>query len=220
MAAISQTIVSNAFSWINVFYFDSNLTEVCCYGSRWQYVSIGTGNGLVPGRRGAITWTNVDPVHRHVYGTRGNGLMRRNDISRHAWFSRNSIRSWVYIKLLLPNDVLCHRFSYLIVATSAPSHYLYQWLMSIEICGTHFNDIVGDIWCSQSPKCIYNCDLRHASAFLCLGVESTEWDREIKQQHLSIFSSSPAFSNIFSWHQNNHSIQLIEILAMRNIMLD
>ena len=33
LAAISQTAVSNAFSWMKMLYFDSNSTEVCSQGS-------------------------------------------------------------------------------------------------------------------------------------------------------------------------------------------
>ena len=39
------------------------LAEVCSYGSNWQQVSIGSGNGLAPNRRQAIIWTNADAVH-------------------------------------------------------------------------------------------------------------------------------------------------------------
>ena len=28
----------------------------------WQYISIGSGNGLVPNRQQAITWTNDDQI--------------------------------------------------------------------------------------------------------------------------------------------------------------
>ena len=31
----------------------------------------GSGNGLVPNRQEAITWTNADPVHRRTSMTRG-----------------------------------------------------------------------------------------------------------------------------------------------------
>ena len=34
---------------------------------KWQYVSIGLGNGLAPNRRQAITWTNDDLVHWCIY---------------------------------------------------------------------------------------------------------------------------------------------------------
>ena len=37
---------------------------------------IGCGNGLVPSRRQAIIWTNVDPVHRRIYGALGGDEFR------------------------------------------------------------------------------------------------------------------------------------------------
>ena len=37
---------------------DFYITEVCSWGSNWQYSSIGSNNGLAPGRRQAIIWTN------------------------------------------------------------------------------------------------------------------------------------------------------------------
>ena len=52
-------------------YFDSNFTEVCSQGSNWQYVRIGSVNGLAPNRRQAITWTNDDPVHWRIYAALG-----------------------------------------------------------------------------------------------------------------------------------------------------
>ena len=35
--------------------------------SNWQYVSIGSGNGLAPNRRQAIIWTNADLVPWRFY---------------------------------------------------------------------------------------------------------------------------------------------------------
>ena len=43
--------------------FDWNLFP----GYDWQKASIGSGNGLMPNRRQAITWNNADPVHWHIY---------------------------------------------------------------------------------------------------------------------------------------------------------
>ena len=40
-----------------VLYFDSNFTDVCSYGSNWQKISIGLGNGLAQNRLQAIVWT-------------------------------------------------------------------------------------------------------------------------------------------------------------------
>ena len=58
------------YEWKDL-YFDTKFTEVCYYGSRWQYISIGSGNGLASNRRQAIIWTNDDPVPRRIYAAVG-----------------------------------------------------------------------------------------------------------------------------------------------------
>ena len=40
-------------------------------GSNWQYVSIGSDDGLAPHRRQTIIWTNADPVQRRIYAALG-----------------------------------------------------------------------------------------------------------------------------------------------------
>ena len=50
---ILQTF-SNAFSWMKNLHA-CILMQIC---SSWQYISIGSGNGLVQHREHAITWTN------------------------------------------------------------------------------------------------------------------------------------------------------------------
>ena len=42
---------------------DSYFTEICSQGSNWQLASFGSGNGLTPNRRQAITRTSDGPVH-------------------------------------------------------------------------------------------------------------------------------------------------------------
>ena len=71
MAAISQTIFSNAFSWMKNFVFWLNFTEVCPQGSNRQPSSIGLDNGLAPIRQQAIIWTNADPINWRIYATLG-----------------------------------------------------------------------------------------------------------------------------------------------------
>ena len=71
MATISQTTFSNIFSWMIFFYFDWNSTEVCSQGSKWQYISIGSGNGLAPNRRQAINLNQCRPSSlMHICSTR------------------------------------------------------------------------------------------------------------------------------------------------------
>ena len=39
-----------------------NFTEFCSDMSSWEYVSVGSANGLEPGRRQVITWIDYDSV--------------------------------------------------------------------------------------------------------------------------------------------------------------
>ena len=47
-------------------YFDSNFTEICLQSFNWQYVSISSGNSLVPNWWQNITRTSGDPVHWRI----------------------------------------------------------------------------------------------------------------------------------------------------------
>ena len=38
---------------------------------------IGSGNGLAPNRRQAITWTNADPIHWRTYAAPGGNELKR-----------------------------------------------------------------------------------------------------------------------------------------------
>ena len=48
----------------NDLRFDLNITEDC---SKGQLVSTGSGNGLAPNRRQAISWTDIDQYAWHVW---------------------------------------------------------------------------------------------------------------------------------------------------------
>ena len=69
MAAISQTTCLNAFSWMKIFElqikFHWNME------SNWQYVSIGSDDGLASSRRQVIIWSIADPVHWRIYAALG-----------------------------------------------------------------------------------------------------------------------------------------------------
>ena len=54
MAAISETIFSDAFCEWQKLYFDWNLD-----------------NGMAPNRRQAVIWTNADLVHWRIYAALG-----------------------------------------------------------------------------------------------------------------------------------------------------
>ena len=75
MVTILQTTFSKAFSleW-KFMHFDSNFTAVCSLGFNWQWVCVGSGNGLAPDGWQAITWINADPVHRRIYAVLGGAM--------------------------------------------------------------------------------------------------------------------------------------------------
>ena len=63
MAAISQTIFSDAFSeWSFVFW-----TKFVPKSSIDNNPAFDLDNGLAPNRRQAIIWTNTDPIHWRIY---------------------------------------------------------------------------------------------------------------------------------------------------------
>ena len=53
---------------------------MCSLGSNWQYVSIGSDNGLAPSRWQAIIWTNADPVHQRICAALGGDELTFPDI--------------------------------------------------------------------------------------------------------------------------------------------
>ena len=53
------------------FRLKFHCTEVCSQGFIWQYASIGSDNGLPPGRRQAIIWTNDGLVYLCIYASLG-----------------------------------------------------------------------------------------------------------------------------------------------------
>ena len=50
--------------------FDSNFTEVCCYGSNQQYSRISWDNGLAPPMRQAVIWNNDGSLLTYICVTR------------------------------------------------------------------------------------------------------------------------------------------------------
>ena len=83
MAAISQKIFSDAFSWIKSFVFLSNFTKFCSWESNWQYPGVGLDEGLAPNRRQGIIWTNSDPIHWRICATLGGEEL--NPYPLHIW---------------------------------------------------------------------------------------------------------------------------------------
>ena len=91
MAHTLQTTFYNSMSW-NIFvhfYSNSNCMELCCYGFIWQ-VSSGSGNGLAPNRRQAITWTKDDPVHWCI-----------NALPSHNVLTNEARRTWQKGKIII-----------------------------------------------------------------------------------------------------------------------
>ena len=58
MTTIFRMTFSNAFSWMKMFKFWLNFTEVCSQGSNYEHSSIGSDNGLVLARQQVIIWNN------------------------------------------------------------------------------------------------------------------------------------------------------------------
>ena len=96
-AVILPMKFSNSFSLKRFSYFYFNFSDVCFLGSSWQYVSIGSGNGLVLNRQQSITWSNIDSDLWHCVASVGHNELR------HRVDSRFSPRQWE--TALLCNDV-------------------------------------------------------------------------------------------------------------------
>ena len=68
MATISQMIFSNAFSWMKTFEIQIIfLWNVFLKVYNWQYVIIGSDNGLASNKQQAIVWTNDGLVYWRTY---------------------------------------------------------------------------------------------------------------------------------------------------------
>ena len=65
MTAILPMPYSDVFSWLKNLKFKQNYIKICSSGSYWQYVIIGSDNGLVSDRRQTIIWTNGGLVCWH-----------------------------------------------------------------------------------------------------------------------------------------------------------
>ena len=66
-AAISQTIFSDAFSWMKSFVFCLKFHQCLFLGAQWTIAQ----HWFI--RRQAIIWTNADPIHWRVYAALGGG---------------------------------------------------------------------------------------------------------------------------------------------------
>ena len=62
MADILQTTFSKCILY-RMFTFCLKCTKACSLAFNWHYGNIGSGDGLTPNRRQAITWTTSEPNH-------------------------------------------------------------------------------------------------------------------------------------------------------------
>ena len=72
---IFKCIILNANDRISI---QISLKKIYYQESNWQYASIGSGNGLAPNRRQAITWTTDSPVHWRIYAALGGDELIRS----------------------------------------------------------------------------------------------------------------------------------------------
>ena len=66
MAAILQTIFSEAFSGMKRFCIFIKISFKFVPKGLINNNPVGLDNGLVPNRQQAIIWTNADPIHWHI----------------------------------------------------------------------------------------------------------------------------------------------------------
>ena len=71
MTTNSQTIFSNAFSWMNNFVFSLKFLWCLFIRSQSTLTSIGLNYGLKPNRRQPIIWTTADQIHWRIYASLG-----------------------------------------------------------------------------------------------------------------------------------------------------
>ena len=71
-----QTTFSNEFSWMKMVEFKFKFHWNLFPGVQLTISQHGSGNGLALSRREAITWTNDDPVHRHIYTALGEDVFK------------------------------------------------------------------------------------------------------------------------------------------------
>ena len=88
--------ICNAFTWMKWRCFYWNCTELSSWRSSWQLVSTGSGHGLAPNWRQAITWSNGDQdTWRHVTSLGCNELQTVHlTLQWRAW---NRLITWMLI---------------------------------------------------------------------------------------------------------------------------
>ena len=115
MAAISQTIFSDAFSWMKRCAFWSK-----CHWSLFPRVHLTITQHQF--RRQAIIWTNADPIHWRMYAALGGdelfGNEKHSELDQVPWVLR-AIEDWI-------NPT----FQFLIIPAYKDKFYMHRFLVS------------------------------------------------------------------------------------------
>ena len=152
MAPISQRHFGMHFHQWKVLWFDSNFTGVCSWGSNWQYVSIGSGNGLVPNRRQTITWTKADLVHWCIYAAlKGDELKSQGSV----------VFSSISAKFCNDNIMLCRCFLHTVPVWGKSAGH---WWINIIISLLHKQLSCWDamtLMCIPVMSCLTYSSYRH-----------------------------------------------------------
>ena len=104
MIAIFQTTFSNAFSWMQIYEFRLNFTEVCLQGSNWQYIpALVQINGLAPASNKPLSFCTLcldQSVH----------LRNRTVTSLDMWILHWRRSHWCLKSLVTQFDCLFNRW--------------------------------------------------------------------------------------------------------------
>ena len=115
------------FKW-KLLNFEWYFIEMCSLGSTWQYIIIGSDNGLAPNRRQAIIWTNDSLVNWHICATRPQwvsfsvmeikyfDLVHTNKIVQHycylQWLCTGDTMPLKYGRIFTMGYCTCHDFQW------------------------------------------------------------------------------------------------------------
>ena len=106
MAAISQTIVSDAYQWMNSFLFWFKFHRALLLRVQLTATQHGLDNDLPPNRRQAIIWNNADPIRWGIYAALGGDELNTCKILDSSRSSTRAlyiqIHLWTYMYELKP----------------------------------------------------------------------------------------------------------------------
>ena len=104
MAAISQTIFLNTFSWKKNVVFWLKIPWSLSLRVQLTITSISLDNGLVLNRRQAIIWTNADPNHWRIYAALGGDALKKYVLPVAGFEDME----WIVTKNKSCNHLLCY----------------------------------------------------------------------------------------------------------------